>query len=188
MPPDAQKQRQDADPSQPGKSTTTVALDFAHIVLDDGTPVLVYGLPGQDHFAFMRPIVLEGAAGAIILLDGRDADLARHCEDWLSSVASIAPAAAIAVGVTHTDLVPEFSLQPVRAAARCLGRPVPVFTLDARVNENGPAVLEPRGRAAGVRGLAAAPGPASGQRDGGGDHRGDDGEDHQAVEDAAVAL
>jgi len=83
-----------SDPSQPGKSTTTVALDFAHIVLDDGTPVLVYGLPGQDHFAFMRPIVLEGAAGAIILLDGRDADLARHCEDWLSSVASIAPAAA----------------------------------------------------------------------------------------------
>ncbi len=124
-----------SDPSQPGKSTTTVALDFAHIVLDDGTPVLVYGLPGQDHFAFMRPIVLEGAAGAIILLDGRDADLARHCEDWLSSVASIAPAAAIAVGVTHTDLVPEFSLQPVRAAARCLGRPVPVFTLDARDRE-----------------------------------------------------
>ena len=50
-------------------------------------------------------------------------------------MASIAPAAAIAVGVTHTDLVPEFSLQPVRAAARCLGRPVPVFTLDARDRE-----------------------------------------------------
>lgn len=121
-----------SDPAQPGKSTTTVALDFAHIVLDDGTPVLVYGLPGQDHFAFMRPIVLEGAIGAIILLDGRDAELATHCESWLRSVADIAPAAAIAIGVTHTDLVPGFSIAPVRAAARCLGRPVPVFTLDAR--------------------------------------------------------
>jgi signal recognition particle receptor subunit beta len=121
-----------SDPAQPGKSTTTVALDFAHIVLDDGTPVLVYGLPGQDHFAFMRPIVLEGAIGAIILLDGRDAELATRCESWLRSVADIAPAAAIAIGVTHTDLVPGFSIAPVRTAARCLGRPVPVFTLDAR--------------------------------------------------------
>lgn len=36
------------------KTTTTVAFDFATIVLDDGTPVMVYGLPGQEHYAFMR--------------------------------------------------------------------------------------------------------------------------------------
>jgi len=124
-----------SDPAQPEKTTTTVALDFANILLDDGTPVLVYGLPGQDHFAFMRPIILDGAAGAIVLLDGRDPEVAAHCAAWLHSVASIAPDAAIAVGITHTDLVSTFSLAPVRAAARCLGRPVPVFTLDARDRE-----------------------------------------------------
>lgn len=124
-----------SDPSQPEKTSTTVALDFANIVLDDGTPILLYGLPGQDHFAFMRPIILQGAAGAIVLLDGRDPDLAAHCESWLQSIASIAPDAAVAVGITHTDLMPTFSLAPTRAAARCIGRPVPVFTLDARNRE-----------------------------------------------------
>jgi signal recognition particle receptor subunit beta len=114
------------------KNTTTVALDFSSIALDDGTPVFVYGLPGQEHYAFMRPIILKGALGAIILLDARRDDLLVDCRRWLDSVTDSAPDAVAVVGVTHTDLHPGFSLAPLRAAVRDFSSPVAVFTLDAR--------------------------------------------------------
>jgi len=61
------------------KTTTTVALDFSEVILDDGTPLLVYGLPGQDHFSFMRPIVIKSAIGVIVLLDARDTEIGNRC-------------------------------------------------------------------------------------------------------------
>ena len=114
------------------KLTTTVALDFSSIALDDGTPVFVYGLPGQEHYAFMRPIILKGALGAIILLDARREEMLADCRLWLDSLSAAAPDAVAVVGVTHTDLKPGFSLAPLRSAVRQHASPVAVFTLDAR--------------------------------------------------------
>lgn len=115
-----------------GKTTTTVAMDYAGIRLEDGTELLVYGLPGQDYFSYMRPIVLRGAVGVVVLLDGRDMDLEANCERWLRLCAEHAPGAAIVVGVTHTDLMSSFSMTRLRVASKCLGRLIPVFTFDAR--------------------------------------------------------
>ena len=120
------------DGRQGNKTTTTVALDFATAILDDGTPLFLYGLPGQDHFSFMRPIVLEGALGALVMLDGRAADVACHCTEWISSIRSIAPGLPMAFGVTHTDMVPGFSIEGVRQAIREFGISVPIFCVDAR--------------------------------------------------------
>lgn len=114
------------------KSTTTVALDFSTIVLDDGTPLLVYGVPGQEHYAFMWPLVLQGSMGAIILLDARDATIERACASWLDVVASGAPDAMVVVGVTHADVAPSFTLSCLRRCVRVYHHPVPVFTFDAR--------------------------------------------------------
>lgn len=114
------------------KTTTTVALDFATAILDDGTPLFLYGLPGQDHFEFMRGIVLEGAVGAVIMLDGRSPDIAALCIGWIDAIGNIDRQLPLAFGVTHTELHPSFSLQPVRAAMRERGLAVPVFTVDAR--------------------------------------------------------
>ncbi len=121
-----------SDGPMEGKTTTTVALDYAKVNLEDGAELLVYGLPGQEHFAFMRPIVLNGAIGVVILLDGRDPMLESQCEHWLQECAAHAPNAAMVVGVTHTDLIGTFSINRLRRAASCLGRLIPVFTLDAR--------------------------------------------------------
>lgn len=115
-----------------GKSTTTVAMDFAPVRLDDGSSVMVYGLPGQEHYAFMRPIVLGGALGVLVLLDGRQPDLVGTCAHWLASVENHAPDAAVVIGITHTDLLADFSLTPIRRAVRDAKRPIPVFTFDAR--------------------------------------------------------
>lgn len=114
------------------KTTTTVALDFSTAVLDDGTPLFVYGLPGQERFAHMRPIVLEGAFGVAIMVDGSADDVAAQCEHWLREIRLLRPDIAIVVGITHTDLAPAFTLGPIREAIRRNGAPVPTFTFDAR--------------------------------------------------------
>jgi uncharacterized protein len=115
-----------------GKTTTTVALDFATVSLDDGTPLFLYGLPGQDHFSFMRPILLQGAIGVIVLLNGSDPNVTDQCEDWLRSIHSINAGIGIGIGITHMDQAPGFSMKRMREAIHRCGAPLPVFTLDAR--------------------------------------------------------
>lgn len=117
------------------KTTTTVALDFATLTLDDGMPVFLYGVPGQEHFAFMRSIVLEGAIGVIVLLDARAADVAGHCRHWLGAIRDINAGIGIVVGITQTDRAEHFDLSQVREAIREAGAPVPVFIVDARERE-----------------------------------------------------
>lgn len=124
-----------SEPATGEKTTTTVALDFSAATLDDGTPLLVYGLPGQERFSHMRPIVLEGAFGVVVVLDGSAPDIADQCEHWLREIRAHQAAMPMVIGITHTDAVAEFSLGPVRTAIRRCGAPVPTFTFDARDRE-----------------------------------------------------
>lgn len=48
--------------------TTTVALDFGRVPLDDGV-IHIYGTPGQERFDFAREIIARGMDGAILLVD-----------------------------------------------------------------------------------------------------------------------
>lgn len=117
------------------KTTTTVALDFAPILLDDGTPLHLYGLPGQEHFAHMRPIVMAGAVGVIVVLPGDGARVAEECEHWIRAIRDIDADAGLVIGITRTDLARDFRMDTVREAVRRCGRPIPVFTFDARDRE-----------------------------------------------------
>lgn len=117
------------------KTSTTVAFDFATVMLDDGTPLFVYGLPGQEHFAFMRSIVLEGALGAIVVLDGSDRDIVEKCEHWLIAMRKLATDLPMVIGITKTECAPAFSMTMIRETVRLSGASVPVLTFDARSKE-----------------------------------------------------
>ncbi|GIF38680.1 hypothetical protein BC793_105325 [Actinoplanes xinjiangensis] len=54
-----------------GKTTTTVALDFGRITLDESLLLYLFGTPGQDRFAFLWDDLVHGALGAIVLVDTR---------------------------------------------------------------------------------------------------------------------
>ncbi|MEV0217284.1 ATP/GTP-binding protein [Micromonospora sp. NPDC050695] len=58
----------------PGKTTTTVAMDFGRITIDDALILYLFGTPGQDRFWFMWDEVCRGALGAIVLTDTRRLD------------------------------------------------------------------------------------------------------------------
>ncbi len=117
------------------KTTTTVALDFATILLDDGTPLQLFGLPGQEHFSHMRGIVMQGALGVLALLPGDDPDIAAHCAHWVRIVADIDADLPMAIGITRTDLAPDFRMDTIRRALAGRMPPVPVMTIDARERE-----------------------------------------------------
>ncbi|MFF7156215.1 ATP/GTP-binding protein [Streptomyces sp. NPDC008139] len=55
----------------PDKTTTTVAMDFGRITLDQDLVLYVFGTPGQQRFWFMWDDLVRGAIGAVVLADTR---------------------------------------------------------------------------------------------------------------------
>ena len=60
--------------STPNKTTTTVAMDFGRITVDEQLVLYLFGTPGQDRFWFMWDDLSRGAVGAVVLLDLRRID------------------------------------------------------------------------------------------------------------------
>ncbi|MEI7548613.1 MAG: ATP/GTP-binding protein [Actinomycetota bacterium] len=53
------------------KTTTTVAMDFGRVAVDDAIVLYMFGTPGQDRFGFMWNDLIQGALGAVVLVDSR---------------------------------------------------------------------------------------------------------------------
>src|SRR4051812_7126752 len=54
-----------------GKKTTTVAMDFGRITIDEELILYLFGTPGQTRFWFMWDELVRGAIGAVVLVDPR---------------------------------------------------------------------------------------------------------------------
>jgi signal recognition particle receptor subunit beta len=61
----------DALEATPDKRTTTVAMDFGRITLDEELVLYLFGTPGQDRFWFLWDELAQGALGAVVLADTR---------------------------------------------------------------------------------------------------------------------
>jgi signal recognition particle receptor subunit beta len=57
-----------------GKRTTTVALDFGRITVNDALILYLFGTPGQERFWFMWDELALGALGAVVIADTRRLD------------------------------------------------------------------------------------------------------------------
>jgi len=68
----------------PGKTTTTVAMDFGRISMDD-LVLYLFGTPGQDRFWFMWDELARGSVGAIVLVDLRRVDDCFPAIDYFES-------------------------------------------------------------------------------------------------------
>ncbi|RSN71804.1 GTP-binding protein [Actinomadura sp. WAC 06369] len=54
-----------------GKTSTTVAMDFGRITMQDDLVLYLFGTPGQERFWFMWDELALGAIGAVVLADVR---------------------------------------------------------------------------------------------------------------------
>ncbi|MGD6754408.1 GTP-binding protein [Streptomyces sp. BH105] len=110
----------------PGKSTTTVAMDFGRITLDDDLVLYLFGTPGQQRFWFMWDDLVRGAIGAVVLADTRRLKDCFPALDYFESCGL-----PYVVAVNHFDDTEEFAPDDVREALTVPPH-VPVLIMDAR--------------------------------------------------------
>jgi hypothetical protein len=110
----------------PNKTTTTVAMDFGRISIDDELVLYLFGSPGQNRFWFMWDDLVRGAIGAIVLLD------TRRLEDSFGPIDFFeARNLPFIVAINAFDGLLRHRPEEVREALQ-LGPDIPVLVCDAR--------------------------------------------------------
>ena len=110
----------------PDKTTTTVALDFGRLTLDDDIMLYLFGTPGQDRFGFMWSELTEGAIGALVIVDTRRLDDCYPAVDFFERAGL-----PFVVGVNLFDGRLRHEMDDVRWAL-AVSDDTPVISLDAR--------------------------------------------------------
>jgi signal recognition particle receptor subunit beta len=117
------------------KSTTTVALDFGRITINEDLQVYLFGTPGQDRFWFLWDELAFGALGAVVLAD------TRRLADCFPSVDYFEQRGMpFVVGINCFDGARRHTVESVRRALD-LDPDVPVVMCDARSRQSGKEVL-----------------------------------------------
>ncbi|WP_370461865.1 ATP/GTP-binding protein [Micromonospora sp. ALFpr18c] len=110
----------------PSKTTTTVALDFGRITIDDEIKLYLFGTPGQDRFGFMWRDLTEGALGALVIVDARRLDDCYPAVDYFERTGI-----PFGVAVNLFDGLLTHDLDDVRWAL-AISDDTPLITFDAR--------------------------------------------------------
>ena len=108
------------------KTSTTVAMDFGKITVDQGLVLYVFGTPGQDRFGFMWNDITAGALGALILVDTRRLDECFNAIDYFEQ-----RNVPFVIGLNQFDGAPEHAVEDIREALD-LPAHVPIVRTDAR--------------------------------------------------------
>jgi len=116
--------------STPGKTTTTVAMDFGRLTLAEDLVLYLFGTPGQRRFWFMWDDLCLGAIGAIVLVDTARLDDSFSPLDYFES-----KGVPFIVAVNEFDGAQRYPLDEV-ATALALPPHVPIVTVDARDRES----------------------------------------------------
>lgn len=119
----------------PGKTTTTVAMDFGRITMDRDLILYLFGTPGQTRFWFMWDELVRGAIGAVVLVDTRRLADCFAAVDFFEN-----RSLPYLVAINCFDRVQYHHPQDVREAL-AIGREVPVVSCDARDRESTKQVL-----------------------------------------------
>ncbi len=108
------------------KTSTTVAMDFGRITIDDELILYLFGTPGQDRFWFLWDELSIGALGAIVLVDTRRIDDSFAAIDYFEE-----RSIPFVVGVNRFDGARQHTTEEVREAL-ALSVDVPLLHVDAR--------------------------------------------------------
>ncbi|MFD5521705.1 ATP/GTP-binding protein [Streptomyces sp. NPDC127066] len=108
------------------KTTTTVALDFGRVTLNDTLVLYLFGAPGQRRFTGLWRDLTRGALGALVLADVRHLDRSFEVMGLLEELGL-----PYAVALNDFDDRPAYGLDEVREALDLLPS-TPLLRCDAR--------------------------------------------------------
>jgi hypothetical protein len=110
----------------PDKTTTTVAMDFGRITVDEQLILYLFGAPGQNRFWFMWDELARGAVGAVVLVDVRRVDDCFAAIDYFED-----RRLPFAVALNGFPGSPDFPMSTVRDAL-AIQPDTPLIRMDAR--------------------------------------------------------
>jgi uncharacterized protein len=110
----------------PDKDTTTVAMDFGRITVDESLILYLFGTPGQSRFWFMWDELARGSVGAVVLVDLRRIDDCFPAIDFFES-----RRLPFVVGVNRFPGADDYDPDTVRDAL-ALPSDCPLVWMDAR--------------------------------------------------------
>jgi uncharacterized protein len=99
------------------KDTTTVAMDFGRITVDQDLVLYLFGTPGQKRFDFMWEILSEGMLGFIVMVDSTRPETFREARSILETFRAYAPTPYV-VAANKQDLPDAWDLEDIRLALR----------------------------------------------------------------------
>jgi uncharacterized protein len=117
------------------KQTTTVAMDFGRITIDDAYRLYLFGTPGQERFWFLWDELALGALGAVVLADTRRLADCFPSLDYFERRET-----PFIVAVNCFDGARRYDLDEVRLGLT-LHPDIPIVLCDARRRESGKEVL-----------------------------------------------
>jgi uncharacterized protein len=120
----------DDNAAVPDKHTTTVAMDFGRITVDDEMILYMFGTPGQDRFWFMWDELAQGCVGAVVLVDLRRIDDSFPAVDYFEN-----RSVPFVIALNGFPDTARHSPEAVREAM-ALSPDVPVVRMDARSSES----------------------------------------------------
>lgn len=117
------------------KLTTTVALDFGKIVINERLLLYLFGTPGQERFWFMWDELATGAIGAVVLADTRRLESCFPAVDYAER-----RGLPFVLAVNCFDGAHRYTPEEVRDAL-AIQPGIPVLLCDARLRQSGKEVL-----------------------------------------------
>ncbi|MCJ7625806.1 MAG: ATP/GTP-binding protein [Anaerolineaceae bacterium] len=121
------------------KQSTTVAMDFGRITVDDELVLYMFGTPGQKRFDFMWEILSEGMLGFIVMVDSTRPETFREARRILETFKAYAPTPYV-VAANKQDCEDAWEVDDMRLALR-LDSSVKLLPCVARDKEKVKSVL-----------------------------------------------
>jgi small GTP-binding protein len=109
-------ERKISSESERVKETTTVAMDFGRITVDDDLVLYLFGTPGQKRFDFMWEILAEGMLGFIVM-DSARPETFREARGILQTFRAYAPTPYV-VAANKQDLDDAWDVEDLRIALK----------------------------------------------------------------------
>jgi hypothetical protein len=99
------------------KESTTVAMDFGRITVDEELVLYLFGTPGQKRFDFMWEILSEGMLGFIVMVDSTRPETFREARRILETFRAYAPTPYI-VAANKQDRDDAWDIEDMRITLR----------------------------------------------------------------------
>ncbi len=99
------------------KETTTVAMDFGRITVDEDLVLYLFGTPGQKRFDFMWEILSEGMLGFIVVVDSARPETFREARGILHTFRAYAPTPYV-VAANKQDMDDAWEIDDLRIALK----------------------------------------------------------------------